>query len=692
MSDSKQPIATAPAEQQPRTGSKHRFAHVAIALGLLAWASLHLRHLWFSDASVDAPASAKDKLPNIIFIITDDQDATYDSLEYMPSLQKHLIKQGANFVNHHVTTPVCCPSRTSVLRSQFVHNHNLSSVFPPYGGYTKFREDNLDDDYLPLWLKQAGYQTYFTGKFVVEYSLLNYKKHPAGWDIFDGLVWPWTFDYEFPVFARDGGWPKIYWGAHQTDVVIEKTESFLKTALKKDQPFFLYTAPSACHTTIKVSSLNVSDPSGLKIAPPIPLPRHAHLFPNVTVPRTPNFNEPDFSKKPLWMQDLIPQLKDDEIVRLDEAYRQRLRSLQGVDELVEKIVTILDDAGELDNTYIFYTTDNGYHLGAHRLGMGKEFPYEEDIRVPLVVRGPGVEKNTKVPDLTLHVDLATTFTALAGQGLPRISDGKPLPLWKGFEEDIRRQSGLAAASDEVKPLSDLDDVAARKPRRDIFPIEFWEDGLDELTGRFFQNNTWKAVKITTPSRSFKYAVRCSGDRELYDLKADPYEINNLLPPGTGIADLPAPLVRVASRADALLSILGLCKRGSCLDPFKVLARVPGGISAADFEDALDEKHDAFFNGLVKFGFRACLQYPDPANEISFLSDILAKHGKAKILGVADGKLSGTTLDGPTAPRDGRDVEPVVGALERLAEPLPVHLASWDLKPLYESLGARNYFK
>lgn len=460
----------------------------------------------------------------------------------------------------------------------------------------------------------------------------------------------------------------------------------------------------------------------LHIGPPIPLPRHAHLFPNVTVPRTPNFNgkgaaiksfsvfswfnltgfridilhplaEPDFSKKPLWMQDLIPPLKDDEIDRLDEAYRQRLRSLQGVDELVEKIVNILADAGELDNTFIFYTTDNGYHLGAHRIGMGKEFPYEEDIRVPLVARGPGIKENTVVSDLTLHVDLATTFTALAGHGFPRISDGKPLPLWDGFESDVRRQIASAAnEAAERRPISELDDNSVPKPERTIFPIEFWEDGLDELTGRTFKNNTWKAVKITTAKHSFKYAVRCSGDRELYDLLVDRYEINNLFPPKTKFSDLSKELARVASRADALLSILSVCKRGSCLDPFKVLGNLPHGIQVSSFEEALDPKFDAYFDGLVKFGYKVCSPYPDPASEISFLSDVLTKYGKAKILGVADGKLAGTNLEGPVARGGAGKVVPMDGPLERLAQPLPEHLANWDLEPLYASIEARNYYK
>ncbi|KXS21503.1 Arylsulphatase [Gonapodya prolifera JEL478] len=640
-----------------------RFALVAIALLLF---SFHF-HSWFDKVSVKPPS---EKLPNIIFIITDDQDALYDSLEYMPLTQKHLVQKGANFVNHHVTTPVCCPSRTSVLRSQFVHNHNLTDVFPPHGGYTKFRKDNLDNDYLPLWLKKAGYQTFFTGKFVVEYALTNYKTVPKGWDVFDGLIWPWTFDYLFPVFSLDGGWPRIYWGAHQSDVIIEKTESFLKTALKKkDQPFFIYTAPAACHTTIKVSALNFTDPNAIKVSAPVPLPRHAHLFPNVTVPRTPNFNEPDFSKKPLWMLD-IPLLSDHDIDRLDEAYRQRLRTLQGVDELVDKVVTLLEEAGELENTYIFYTTDNGYHLGAHRLGMGKEFPYEEDIRVPLIVRGPGIKMNTVVNDLTLHVDLAATFTALAGQGVPRISDGKPLPLFDGF--------------------------VAKAKERSVFPIEFWEEALDELTGRRYPNNTWKAVKIETESGTFKYVVRCSGDYELYDLRADPYEINNLLPPRTDPSRLPAFLTRIANRADAFLSILALCKRTSCTDPFSVLRNVPGGISVTSFEEALSEEHDAFFAGLAKFKFKRCLNHYEIENEESFAADLVDRLGWAKALGLVEkGHLKGTTLDGHNVKMvmetvEQRDV--VVGPLERRAEALPEHLATMDLTPLYEAISVKNFFK
>jgi arylsulfatase A-like enzyme len=164
---------------------------------------------------------------------------------------------------------------------------------------------------------------------------------------------------------------------------------------------------------------------------PIPLSRHHHLFEKEQVPRTQNFN-PDKPSGASWVSRL-PQLNDSAVDYLDHFYRQRLRALQGVDELVEQIVTQLKSAGVLDDTYIIYSSDNGYHIGQHRLPPGKECGFDEDIRVPFYVRGPGVARGRTEFAVTTHIDVAPTIFTIAGIVLRHDFDGTPIPLLEQAE-------------------------------------------------------------------------------------------------------------------------------------------------------------------------------------------------------------------------------------------------------------------
>lgn len=170
---------------------------------------------------------------------------------------------------------------------------------------------------------------------------------------------------------------------------------------------------------------------------PIPTARHAGLFHNVTVPRTDNFN-PESPSGASWVRN-VPRHNADAVEYLDHYYRQRLRALQAVDELVETLVLQLDEAGILDETYIIYSSDNGFHIGQHRLPPGKECGYEEDIRVPLIVRGPGVAKAQVEDAVTTHIDLAPTILQLVGAETRPDFDGVPIPLGETGEETKRHE-------------------------------------------------------------------------------------------------------------------------------------------------------------------------------------------------------------------------------------------------------------
>jgi arylsulfatase A-like enzyme len=188
-------------------------------------------------------------------------------------------------------------------------------------------------------------------------------------------------------------------GDYLTDVIAGKAAAFIERSAAEGRPFFVELATYAPHS------------------PATPAPRHAGLFAGVKAPRTPSFNEPDVSDKPLWVQSM-PVLSVTEIASIDDLHRKRLRSLQAVDDMVATIVQKLEELGQLGNTYIFFTSDNGFHLGQHRLPQGKLTPYEEDILVPLLVRGPGVPAGRVLDHITGNVDLAPTFAELAGALIP----------------------------------------------------------------------------------------------------------------------------------------------------------------------------------------------------------------------------------------------------------------------------------
>ena len=201
---------------------------------------------------------------------------------------------------------------------------------------------------------------------------------------------------------------------YMTDVLSQKADDFIRASTSDSHPFFLYLATYAPHE------------------PATPAPRAANLFSNLIAPRTPSFNEADVSDKPPALA-ADPLLNGGQIANLDQLYRDRVRSMQTVDEMLARLINTLQETGQLDNTYIIFTSDNGYHLGQHRLMSGKGTPYEEDIVVPLIVRGPNVQADAALDGyVSGNIDIAPTVADLAGVVPPSYVDGPPssrcLPL------------------------------------------------------------------------------------------------------------------------------------------------------------------------------------------------------------------------------------------------------------------------
>ncbi|KAH6955768.1 alkaline-phosphatase-like protein [Ilyonectria sp. MPI-CAGE-AT-0026] len=431
---------------------------------------------------------------NIVLIMTDDQDAVMNSDAYMPRLKEHIIDQGTFFSNHFTTTAICCPSRVSLWTGKQPHNTNVTDVDPPYGGFPKFISQGLNEAYLPVWLQEAGYATFYTGKMFNSHTIKNYNSpFLAGWTSSNFLLDPGTYSYMNPIYQKDHEKPIQYNNWHTTDLIRSHTSDLLSQALQSGKPFFLGIAPIAPHANI--DSNNGGPPA---MTEPIPLHRHEHLFSELRVPRTANFNSESPSGVS-WVANL-PRLNGTSVQYLDHFYRQRLRALQGVDELIEQVFTRLENAGVLDDTYIIFTSDNGYHLGQHRLPPGKECGFEEDIRVPLYIRGPGVAKGRTENAVTTHIDLAPTFFKIAGIELRDDFDGTPIPLSANIGMPGIRHEHVA--------------------------VEYWGtaiaegsvDGFDAHGQIVMPNNTYKGLRVKGEFYDIYYSVWCNNEHELYNIK------------------------------------------------------------------------------------------------------------------------------------------------------------------------------
>ncbi|TYJ53503.1 hypothetical protein B9479_005889 [Cryptococcus floricola] len=576
-------------------------------------------------------AAIHSKKPNIIVILTDDQDtSTLNKREYLPKINQHLVDQGVLYDNFFAPVSVCCPSRVSLLRAQYAHNHNVTFVSKPWGGWEIFNNLGYHGHTVPDFVQAAGYNTYYTGKFMNDHTDRNCESLPVSGfnssDILSGddtylSADPYTYDYWTPAFSRDNGPAKVHDGEYSTSLVHEKALAYIDNGLKDDRPFFLTIAPVACHSC-KFSFLlvgtklmrytglshtqkldNISDARIVADIPP-GHPRHAAKFPVETIERRENWN-PDFPTGVSWVKHL-DKLNATHENYLDDFFRGRLRALQSVDEIVDDVVHKLEAAGELDNTYIFYTADNGYALGSHRRQPGKTLGFEEDIHVPLIARGPNIPPGYR-DTLSSYgtVDLARTILDIAGAKTDYEDDGRKINLHQKGEEKVEQRVARHAIS------------------------EYWVLAVDEgvFGGHLRDNNTYRTLRVHDDTNdnpfSYSYSVWCTGERELYDLVEDPSQVRNLLAPLNDIAPF-APfhsltpsgnpvlhhtIQKLLNRLDALLLVLKRCSGETCHNPYASLfppaSHHQTGGEVWTFEQALEEKYDEYFEGLVKVRFSEC---------------------------------------------------------------------------------------
>ncbi|KAJ5655250.1 sulfatase [Penicillium longicatenatum] len=534
--------------------------------------------------------------------MTDDQDAHLGSMDFMPLVHKYIMEQGTTYKNHFCTVALCCPSRVSFLTGQAAHNTNVTHVFAPYappGGYPKFISQGYNHNYLPVWLQEVGYNTYYVGKLMNGHTVENWNDPlPAGWNGTEFLVDPNTYNYLNATFQRNSEPPESFPGRYSTDLVAERALGFLDDAIEASTPFFIGVAPVGPHAQA------IGGDDARQSFPPIPAPRHEHLFPNLTVPRTYNFN-PDSPSLAAWAKSL-EKLNETEVEYGDYYHRRRIQTLQAVDELVESIILRLEQSNLLENTFVIFTTDNGFHISQHRLLPGKSCAIVEDIHIPFIIRGPGVLKRNIVDLVTTHTDLAPTFLKMAGADMRENFDGQAIPF-------TARE--LVAASRDNHPEHVNVEYWGNSPGgQGTTSLPNGTTGNFSLSNRLMRthahqatlsvsrgSNTYKAMRIIGENYSVFYSVWCTNEREIYDMLNDPGQMHNLFDQKSTHL-LHRPMHVVQDRLDALLMVLKSCKTKTCQDPWGYLHPDK---KVRTLSDALQPKYDQFYAEQPKITFQQC---------------------------------------------------------------------------------------
>lgn len=413
----------------------------------------------------------KSTKPNIILFIVDDQ--LISSLDLMPTIRSQLVEKGIIFSNSFCASPVCAPARASILTGQYLHNHGETT-----NSVRKFVSHRDKKNTIATVLKGGRYRTIFIGKYTHGYNNASYV--PPGWDEWYTLLGgaPGYYNYKM----SENGKLVSYGNSvndYSTDVLAHKAYDFIEINKNTNQPFFMYIAPFAPH------------------APSTPAPRHLGKFGNLKF-LSPLY-EKDISDKPQWLHDnrrlnsktLEWVLQEFEV----ERWLRRLESLLAVDEMLENIIKILMNVEKLENTYIFYLADNGDDLSRHTNATGKLLPYEEGIQIPIIVRGPGMQTAIKRHHLVSTVDLLPTIAELSQIPIPDFVDGRSLV-----------------------PLLPCDPL----------PLDRWRKSCLVELGKFdrwYRKSPPPAYKLLR-TRSFKYIEYDTGEREFYDLRLDPHELQN----------------------------------------------------------------------------------------------------------------------------------------------------------------------
>jgi N-acetylglucosamine-6-sulfatase len=478
---------------EPRSGRGSRRVTGALLLAALLSIAVAL-----APAGGEAKKRTKSKQarPNIVLVMDDDQSVNLQ--QFLTKTNAAIGRKGVTFDNSFVNYSLCCPSRSTMLTGQYAHNHGVLGNKPPNGGYSKLAP-TLGNS-LPVWLQRSGYYTAHIGKFLNGYGRTSADTVvPPGWnewygslddpDVFTGGTYT-AYGYTLNENGRlvhYGATPGVVDPAtYQTDVYSQKAADFIRRRAPSTKPFYLSVAPRDPHAESGACGCGPANN-------PRAAPRYEGKLAGLTAPRDPSFDEANVSDKPSNIKNL-PPLTPTQLTNVDAHYRARAEAVLGVDDLVQQVVSTLKASGELKDTVLIFTSDNGFFHGEHRVPAGKVRLYEPSIRVPLLIRGPGVPKGVHRRQPVGNVDLAPTILNFAKAKPGRKEDGVSLmPIMRNKRDWLGRAMDLET----------------------YFNPDDLEDSEDPPLN-------YQGVRTDR----YLYAQYGTGERELYDLRTDPFELQN----------------------------------------------------------------------------------------------------------------------------------------------------------------------
>lgn len=476
------------------------------------------------DGADPVTASAKEtERPNVLMIMVDDMRT--DDLAYMPNVQKLIAKQGVNFVNGFSSFPLCCPARASVMSGLYPHNHGVWSHDPPWG-FSSFDDSST----FPVWLQDSGYHTTYLGKYLNQYGSApepgkttgtSTQYVPPGWDNWQGSI-----DGGLPLDDPNDGGTYRYWsttlnnngdgyvslrGKYQTNAYADLTQDIIEDSAAGDDPFFHYLSFTAPHHG---GPKEEGDPEGMN-TPARPKRLWGAFDDVITEAPGAHWKDPDNSDKPKRTQGRIGKKKMKDVLNVT---RQRAEALYVVDGAVKRIMKTLKETGELDNTFVIFTSDNGYFLGEQGIPQGKVLPYEPSLRVPVLMRGPGVPKGELRTDPFLSVDYAPTFAQLGDAEMTSAVDGRSLLDVARLGDESATDSWSRVVLTETTPTT-----AATEKLAESQPVgaRQTEMMLGKVTG--IRTGQYLYVEWQAEPGDPKTNVRT----ELYDVLEDPDQYDNL---------------------------------------------------------------------------------------------------------------------------------------------------------------------
>jgi arylsulfatase A-like enzyme len=412
----------------------------------------------------------------MVFVLAN--DLAWNLVPFMPNVMR-MQQEGVTFINHFVTDPSCCANRASILTGQYPHDHGVFGATRAAGGYQSFTTRRNDAATFAVALEAAGYRTALMGQYLHGYQP---TRHPPahGWtswavvgNAYRGFGYALNHDGRI---LRFGDRAEDY----LTDVLGRLATRFIRDAGKA--PFLLTVATMAPH------------------APYTPAPRDTAKLPDAKAPRTPAFDAASDERAPSWLGSQTA-LTPEDIEAIDRDFRKRAQAALAIDALVGELRTAVEASGEADNTWFFFSSDSGFHMGEHRLLPGKMTAFDTDIRVPLIVAGPGVAAGATVDDIVASVDLAPTFAAIAGVAPPKGVDGASLlPFLRGEKVSDWRSAALIEHRGPISDATDPDLPAERSGN----PI------------------TYQALR----AKAWLYVEYADGDKVFHDLAKDPHELAN----------------------------------------------------------------------------------------------------------------------------------------------------------------------